>query len=129
MDLRDRYYSDPNFHHYTWVPLVVFSKFLAVDWFSQVDSLVSFKGCVWTGLVFRESHLYFLIYKLVYNTWSLIFAQMELSSQWRYYGTFTEFYKKGRKINMYHKMPDVMLLLIGKWDFVFNILILFGRKQ
>lgn len=47
----------------------------------------------------RESYLHFIVYKLVCNTSGLVFAQMELRTHWRFYGTLTEFYKKGRKIN------------------------------
>ena len=51
----DRYYSDPKYYCYIWVPLVALLKFLPVGWLSQVDALVSLQGCVQTGLSFSIS--------------------------------------------------------------------------
>ena len=68
----DRYYSDPNYCCYIWVPLVALLQFLPVGWFSQVDDLVSFCKAVFElvshSVLVRESHPYILVCKLVCST-------------------------------------------------------------
>ena len=115
----DRYYSDPKYYCYIWVPLVALLKFLPVGWLSQVDAVVSFYKAVFElvshSVLVRESHPYILVYKLVCNPSGLIFVHMELSTQWRVV-------LEKEKMNNGHMMPDITEHLITKWEIVFSVL-------